>query len=116
MTIFEKFLLDNGYKKHFYNPKTKQNELTDKHIISTIVNLDHRYIKGDSIFYFGLHEKGKPPTLISPRPRISVRRNGIIEDERMDDSMNIVLSKENPLDIFNAIFDTDKVFEYDLGN
>ena len=38
---------------------------------------------------FGLHERGKPSTLISPRPRIEVKRikdgKEVIEDEQQDD-------------------------------
>ena len=147
MTAFENMLIDKGYKKYVLNCKTMKYEPTDKHIISTMVNLDHRYIhetdevilkkieQGKSVMdddftwedrkgviCFGLHEANKPPTLINPRPKISVKRecdfNGekmvVIEDERFDDSMNLALSKEKPEQIFKALFDDSIFFEYDL--
>lgn len=147
MTAFENMLIDKGYKKYVFNCKTMKYELTDKHIISTMANLDHRYIhetdkvilkkieQGESVMdddftwedrkgviCFGLHEKGKPPTLISPRPKISVIREReyggkkqiVIENENFDDSMNLALSKEKPEQIFKALFDDSIFFEYDL--
>ena len=67
-----------------------------------------------NIICFGLHEKGKPPTLIYPRPKIKVIRDSGVSNECRDDSMNIVLQKENSEDVFKAIFDKSIVFEYDL--
>ena len=91
MTEFEDMLIDKGYIKHILNCKTMMYEIANKHVISTMVNLDHRYIhKTDEVLLkkieqgksvmdddftfedrkdvicFGLHEKGKPPTLIHP--------------------------------------------------
>lgn len=149
MTTFESMLIDKGFIKHILNCRTMKYELADKHIMSTMVNLDHRYIhksdktlldkikQGKSIMdndftlddrkgivCFGFNEKGKPPTLINPRPKISVKRereiNGekqmVIEDQQSDDSMNLVLSKENPEEIFKALFDDSIVFNYNLTN
>jgi hypothetical protein len=147
MTNFENMLIDKGYIKHILNCKTMKYEIANKHVISTMVNLDHRYIhktdeallkkieQGKSVMdddftwedrkgviCFGLHEANKPPTLINPRPKISVKRerdfNGkkmvVIEDERFDDSMNLALSKEEPEQIFKALFDSSIFFNYDL--
>ena len=147
MTKFENMLINKGYIKHILNCKTMKYEIADKHIISTMVNLDHRYIhKNDTVILkkikqgksvmdddftwedrkgvicFGLHEVNKPPTLISPRPKISVKRERdfndekmiVIEDERFDDSMNLALSKEKPEQIFKALFDPSIFFNYDL--
>jgi len=147
MTAFESMLIDKGYKKYVLNCKTMKYQPTDKHIISTMINIDHRYIhetddvilrkieQGKSVMdddftwedrkgviCFGLHESNKPPTLISPRPRISVTReryvNGekviLIEDESFDDSMNLVLSEEKPELILKALFDNSILFEYYL--
>ena len=84
--------------------------------------LDVRLIKGDSVFTIGLHELKKPPTLISPRPRIriqktivvdSVKKNVII-NEIEDDAMNIVLKEVECEDIFKAIHDESFCFEFDL--
>lgn len=147
MTNFENMLIDKGYIKHILNCKTVKYEIANKHVISTMVNLDHRYIhKTDEVLLkkieqgksvmdddftwedrkgvicFGLHEANKPPTLVNPRPKISVKRerdfNGekivVIEDERFDDSMNLALSKEEPEQIFKALFDPSIFFNYDL--
>ena len=140
-------LIDRGYKRYRINPKKGVFEPADVYQLASAVNLDHRYIhktdkvilekikQGKSIvdddftwedrknvICFGLREKGRPPTLISPRPKIRVRRlrefNGekgeIIEDETYDNSMNIVLSKEKPEQVFKALFDDSIVFKYDL--
>ena len=139
MTKFELFLIDKGYlmfafdakKGIYYKPKT--------HIISTMVNIRHIYIHNsdlnllnkienneeinhedcDKQISFGLHEANKPPTLIYPRPRISVKRidkdnNVFSSNENFDDNMNLVLSKINFEEIFNAMYDNSICFELDL--
>lgn len=149
MTRFENMLINKGYIKHILNCKTMKYQVVNKHVISTMLNLDHRYIhendkvllnkieQGKSVMdddftwedrkgviCFGLHEVNKPPTLISPRPKIRVKReyyfNGdkmiIIEDERFDDSMNLALINEEPEQIFKALFDSSVSFNYDLTN
>jgi hypothetical protein len=122
MTAFENLLLEKGYKKYSFNCKTMKHVPVEKHNISSLVNLDHRYVLNedfDNVICFGLHEANKPPTLISPRPRIRVKRTKndqvVIEDERLDDSMNVVLGKEDPEMVFNALFDDSIQFEYDLS-
>lgn len=116
---------------------------TGSHIISTSENLDYRYFHetdfrvldkikaGKSImdedftaddrqgeFCFGLNHAGKPPTLIQPRPRIKISRirNGkrVIENEKYDDSMNVVLRNVPCLEIFKACIDKTKIFEITL--
>ena len=143
MTAFENMLIDKGYIKHILNCKTMKYEIANKHVISTMVNLDHRYIHKDDeiilkkinqgksvrdkdftwedrkgVICFGLHEANKPPTLINPRPRISVKikrgKQIVIKNESFDDSMNLVLSKEDPELIFKALFDDAIIFNYDL--
>ena len=147
MTNFENMLIDKGYIKHVLNGKTMKYEIAKNHVISTMVNLDHRYIhKTDEVLLkkieqgksvmdddftfddrkgvicFGLHEANKPPTLIRPRPKIRVKRireyNGekqtVIESEIFDDSMNLILQKEKPEQIFKALFDSSIFFNVDL--
>ena len=67
---------------------------------------------------FGLHEVGKPPTLISPRPRIEVKRikdgKEVIENEQWDDSMNVVLKDIPHEEIFKAMYDKSIVIKIDL--
>lgn len=147
MTNFENLLIDKGYIKHILNCKTMKYEIANKHVMSTMANLDHRYIhKTDEVLLkkieqgksvmddditwedrkgvicFGFHEANKPPTLINPRPKISVKRerdfNGekqiVIENEDFDNSMNLALSKEEPEQIFKALFDSSIFFNYDF--
>lgn len=115
MTSFEQHLVSNGYEKHLFNFKTRKNELEKegRHTISTMVNLDYRYIKGDKTIVFGLNEKDKPPTLIYPRPLILVERNGKTNLADISDaSMNICLMKESNEDILEAIYDRSIIFKY----
>ena len=139
MTQFEQMLLDKGYIKHILNCKTMKFEIAKGHTVSTMVNLDHRYFhntdvnlldkinKGKSVMdedftwedrkgeiCFGLHEAGKPSTLISPRPRIRVLKNNIILTEQNDDAMNIVLKEIEYEEIFKAMYDKSICFEFDL--
>jgi len=85
--------------------------------------LDVRLIKGDSIFTIGLHEFKKPPTLISPRPRILIQKTIVVDsvkkdiviNEYEDDAMNVVLKEVECEDIFKAIHDKSICFDIDLG-
>ena len=84
--------------------------------------LDVRLIKGDSIFTIGLHEHKKPPTLISPRPRIQIYKTIVVDlvekdiviNEHDDDAMNVVLKEVECEDIFKAIHDKSICFHFDL--
>jgi hypothetical protein len=139
MTKFEGFLIDKGYSTYILDCKEMKYQKSNQHIISTMVNLDHRYIhntdrnfldkinKGKSVMdedftwedrkgeiCFGLHEKGKPCTLISPRPRIRVMKNDIILTEQNDDAMNIVLKEIEYEEIFKAMYDKSICFEFYL--
>lgn len=143
MTKFEEFLIDKGYIMFSFNAKEMKYYKPKAHIISTMVNLGHIYIhnsdtnllnkieQGKSVMeadftwedrkkeiVFGLREKDKPPTLISPRPKIRVKRFRkkieVIENQDYDDSMNIVLSKIDFEDIFEAMYDNSICFEFDL--
>ena len=145
MTNFEQKLLDNGYIKFVLNCKTMKYEEPNGHTISTMNNLDHRYFhKGDKVLekiragksvmdkdftwedrkheiVFGLHEKGKPTTLISPRPRIEVKRyvDGklvLMQNEDFDDSMNYVLDNFTAEEIFSAMYDKEICFKAELSN
>ncbi len=147
MTKFEGFLIDKGYIMFAFNAKEMKYYKPKAHIISTMVNLGHSYIhnsdtnllskieQGKSVMeddftwedrkkeiVFGLREKDKPPTLISPRPKIRVKRFRtinekqieVIENQDFDDSMNIVLSKIDFEDIFKAMYDNSICFDFDL--
>lgn len=141
MTLFELFLIEMGYIKFILNTKTFKYEKPKNHNISTMVNIDHRYFHhSDKIIEkieqgltvkngitwddrkgeiaFGLHEYGKPSTLITPRPSIEVKRIKndmiVIENENYDDSMNIILKDVSNVDIFKAMYDKSIVLKIDL--
>jgi hypothetical protein len=117
------YLISLGYKPFRYS-RSGLVPCTNPYDYSTMREggLDVRLMKGDSVFIIGLHEFKKPPTLISPRPRIrihktiivdSVKKNVII-NEIEDDAMNIVLKEVECEDIFKAIHDKSICFEFDL--
>lgn len=120
MTKFENLLIDKGYVKNVFNCKTMKYEPVDSHIISTMTNLDHRYIHKNHkvIICFGLNERGKPPTLISPRPKIIVKSyindKLVLRDEKLDDCMNLVLLNEDLNLVYDSLFDKSICFNYDL--
>jgi hypothetical protein len=68
---------------------------------------------------WGMNEFGKPPTLISPRPKIKyhTEKNDrrIILSEQFDNAMNICLQKENHEIVFEAMFDSNITFEYETS-
>lgn len=119
MIKFEEYLVSKGYEqfafsfdKGYYKPNS--------YIISSMVNLGHIYIhpdKEDKII-IGLHEKHKPVTLITPRPRIELKRlideKVVIFNERFDDEMNVVLSKIDFDLIYEAMFNKDIIIKVDL--
>ena len=89
-----------------------------------VFNKDSEMEFKDTIL-FGLNEHGRPTTLISPRPKIQVirervfsngRKMNVLETEVADNSMNVVLSKEDPEKIFEAMYDHSIVFKYDFLN
>lgn len=140
---FEDFLIKNGYLKFCLDTKNMRytEELKPRTILSSSDHcLDYRYIHesdtnllnkikkglvvGKDISWedrkneicFGFREWTKPVTLISPRPKIRVNRNGVAETESLDDSMNIVLAKEHFEKILKAMYDRSVFFEYELKN
>jgi hypothetical protein len=145
MTKFEEFLVDKGYIMYAFDFKENKFYKPKVHIISTMTNIRHFYIHNsdtdllkriekeenpnnfslkdfEKTIIYGLSEKDKPSTLISPRPRILVKRfrtyneqqYKVIESEKNDDSMNIVISKINFEDIYKAMYDKSIVFKFDL--
>lgn len=136
LTNFEKLLIDKGYEKYRLNPRTMQFEQTDKHLFSTMGDLDYRYIHKDdpvlekikrgkkvtdddftredrkNIIAFGLHEYGKPPTLINPRPKIRIAKGTLeikikdIQDNYKIELMNGSYIAEN---FYIKNVDSDKI-------
>lgn len=140
MTQFEKYLTEKGWIKFTLNARTGKYSQTNEHNISSMGNLDHRYIhstdtvllqkieQGKSVhdggitfndrkreICFGLSEYGKPPTLTYPRPRIEVKRikNGVevVENQQYDDSMNIVLQSVPFDEILQAMFNRESIIK-----
>jgi len=87
---------------------------------SNLSYLSVYYKKEKETFIFGLREANKPPTLISPRPKIVVNyidNNDVlvkIKTEIEDDAMNICLLKQSPLEILEAI-KNNTTFRYTLN-
>ena len=104
MTDFENYLLSIGYKKFYYDFKTNSLIETDKHQLSSNVNIDYRYIKDDITIVFGLSEQGKPATLIHPRPLMLMHTKDGIKHHQHDDTMNAALHQFTPEEIYNAMF------------
>jgi len=144
MIAFENYLIDKGYIKFQFDANEMKYKKAKKHIISTMVNLGYSYIhntdvnllnkieQGKSVLdkdftwedrkneiVVGLHETKKPVTLINPRPRILIEK--IVDDEviRMseyeDDSMNIILQKFSFDEIFEAMYDKEKILYYKIN-
>lgn len=143
MTTFEQYLLDNGYIRFVLNTKTMKYEQNKEYRLSSLYNLDHRYIHKDNKVFldkinanlsvtskdftwehrkneicFGLHEQHKPPTLISPRPRIEVKRiiDSVIvyRNELFDDDMNVILKHYTSKEVLEAMYNKNIVLKVDL--
>ena len=91
------YLLSQGYIAHrrTWNGKEWENKPCEYDgQYSTMVSggLFFVFIKDGHHVYYGLNEKGLPPTLISPRPEIS-----------SDHVMNRILEKFSPEEIIDLI-------------
>lgn len=111
----QKFI--NYLVKEGFEIKHKQKSVD----FSTMGDIRKYYEKGDIKIIIGLHEAGKPPTLIHPRPKIRVRKTNENSEYRytmfnqgFDDAMNICLRNETPEKIFKALFDNTIKFEYEF--
>ena len=103
MIPFERHLLNIGYKKYRYKDDVWSLEKKNHHHISSIDNVQYRYVKNDNNidFYVGLHEYKKPPTLIYPRPKLKIDNKNYIKYP--DDFMNRILMKYSPTYILHCI-------------
>jgi len=116
MKNFIQYLEDTGYKP-YRKFKDGSLKLTIKNQFSTSVEgaLCDFWIKNEDYqnpIVWGLSEKGKPPTLICPRPQISYTKENTYLIGAFDDSMNICLQKEDPEDIYKALYNKSIVFTY----
>lgn len=129
MTTFEQYLIDKGYVR--YKISNHSYVIPKYHSFSTMGDLSYIYfpkevaekiMPGNIIaemdreewgkqVSFGLHEKGKPPTLIYPRPRINLRvihnDRVFILDEQFDDIMNRALDEFTMDEIYAAMLDKE---------
>ena len=69
MSAFEEFLISQGFQKMKWTEKGLiPARPTDR--LSSMDNLDFRYVKDDLVIVYGLNENHLPPTLIHPRPNM----------------------------------------------
>jgi len=139
MTNFEEYLISIGYegfimsrKLKLVRPKTNFNysSMVDMNMIRQIYIQDREIIKqidsevlpkteGTYSIIYGLHEVGKGPTLIHPRPKIKIT----IKDEdtkeiigygsyNSDDYMNRILQQYSPEFIYESLFNS-YVYEFE---
>ena len=101
MTAFEQYLIEQGFERMTY--KNGLFVSAKGYLLSSMGDIDYRYIKGKKQIIFGLHEKNKPATLIYPRPFIKSSDPDIYSFS--DDAMNRILMKYKPEQVLNAIFD-----------
>lgn len=67
------------------------------------------YINGKKIVCYGLHEFGKPPSLISPRPKY--KTNIDLSELTPQDITNRLIKKYTNEEIYNAMFNEDYFLE-----
>ena len=110
MTGLENYLIEQGYTRYHYDHKTMSLVKSEGYLLSTMGNLDYRYVLDDDFdnqIIFGLNEKGKPATLIYPRPNIRVQKGSQFIGNEEDNAMNTVLMNFSHEDILDAIKDAD---------
>lgn len=96
MIGFELYLIEQGFKcYHFKVDSGKLIKVDGFCPISTMVNIHNRYLKGNLDIKVGLSEKGRPTTIVYPRPK------GIYNDDQMN---QFILSNSNE-NILEAIYE-----------
>jgi hypothetical protein len=113
------YLLEIGYEKFDYSPDKGYYKSNKKGDYSSMGKIADYFIKDNdfqNVIIWGLHEAGKPPTLIYPRPNIKVIKNGKRHFDEEDDCMNICLQKETAEDIYKAMFDKNTWFKYEINS
>jgi len=143
MTNFEQYLIDIGYTRLEFDCKNGFYKKSQGYHLSSMGNLDYRYfhntnsnidfllnpkfkdasperktnlVNGEIIF--GLNEYPLPPTLVSPRPNIIVKR---IKDGRvveltgeLDADMTAILQHFDPPIILLAMYNKSITLTLDL--
>lgn len=122
MTKFEIYLLSIGFVCHrrIRTGKDSMEWTPATHTgFSTMVTCQYKYIhpNGQECL-FGLNEKDRPPTIISPRPNTIVKLSNsskyVIIGYVSDFIIGGLLNDKSPEEVFSIIFDPNYVFELDL--
>lgn len=102
---FEEYLLNKGYTKMIYNTKTSKLEPCGKYdILSTMGNLDFRYVKeGYKTISYGLYEANKPPVWFYPKPISLVAEDELQQIWIGNDILNRVYQNNTNEDIYESI-------------
>ncbi len=104
---FEEYLLNKGYTKMVLNTKTMKLELPSKYtILSTMGNLDFRYVKeGYKTIIYGLYECNKPPVWIEPKPYSLLSKEELLEGlgHFGNDLLNKIYQKHTNDDIYESL-------------
>jgi len=95
MTAFEQYLIEQGFERMVF--KVGELVAQKNYLLSSMGDIDYRYIKEEKQIIFGLHEKDRPPTLIYPRPFIKSNDPNVYSFS--DDAMNRVLMKYTPEEV-----------------
>lgn len=127
MIAFERYLLENGYKKYRMDFSNKQNptlEETNTSSYSTMGDIHYYYIhendtEKENIITCGLNQKDNPATLIHPRPIVRWEKH--YSCQYSDKIMERIL-KDQPFDIvLKSILDNSPditkdtiIFEYNF--
>ncbi len=130
MTSFEKYLIQNNYKRYSFSVKDGY-KLADTYNVSTMGEIHYHYININdpiidkinkdlsysmderlNVIVFGLNEVGKPPTLVYPRPNIELNAGSKVYYNDRDNAMNTCLRLESNKDILFAMFNKEKKFKY----
>jgi hypothetical protein len=105
MTPLELYLIESGYTRY----RSDGTIARDTDTYSTMGSLYFDYVLGDKSYRIGLHERDKPATLISPRPKVirEMSVNGRYfrynNAELFDDTMNILLARYTPKELIQLI-------------
>lgn len=119
---FESFLHSKGYRLKVY--RNRELVSVKRFTLSSMSDLAAYYLSDDNeTIIYGLGERGKPPTLLSPLPRVFVKRpieddenpNAfVIDTESNQSSIEVMFQQESYEQIYEAMFDQSIVFRYDL--
>jgi hypothetical protein len=109
---FERFLHSKGYRLKVY--RNRELVSVKRFTLSLMGDSAAYYIKDNQTVIYGLNEKGKPPTLLSPLPQVFVKRETETKSNIHQSSIEVMFQQESYEQIYEAMFDQSIVFRYDL--